>query len=284
MLVALRRRRLGRFARHGARARRDDYPSLGMAFDDSAIDILAIVGSVPRERSDRTRDLVEQGANLRAVIDIVGRQLRRNDPAGVSIHADVHLPPGSAPSRAMLLDQPLPGSAELQTRAVHQQMNGLRIAARPRPRHLQGLGPAAQGGMVGNREIEIQQANDRADQAFGLAQSQAEHGFERQRRRDRQIRVDAMGSGERTGTIVAGQNRRGAPMPKPNDLSRSLTAFEQDSTLIVVIEMSQASWLVAGIVAGIVPGIVPGVDREPLKKLEPNGDALLRLLQRWRDE
>jgi transposase len=89
-------------------------------------------------------------------------------------------------------------------------------------------------------------------------------------------RVDAMGRGERTGTIVAGQNRRGAPMPKPNDLSRSLTAFEQDSTLIVVIEMSQASWLVAG--------IVPGVDREPLKKLEPNGDALLRLLQRWRDE
>src|SRR5688572_26551026 len=65
-------------------------------------------------------------------------------------------------------------------------------------------------------------------------------------------------------------------MPKPNDLSRSLTAFEQDSTLIVVIEMSQASWLVAG--------IVPGVDREPLKKLEPDGDALLRLLQRWRDE
>src|SRR3954471_24606194 len=89
-----------------------------------------------------------------------------------------------------------------------------------------------------------------------------------------------MGSGERTGTIVAGQNRRGAPMPKPNDLSRSLTAFEQDSTLIVVIEMSQASWLVAGIVAGIVPG----VDREPLKKLEPDEAALLGLLERWRGE
>ena len=40
-------------------------------------------------------------------------------------------------------------------------------------------------------------------------------------------------------------------MPKPNDLSRSLTAFEQDSTLIVVIEMSQASWLVAGIVLAV---------------------------------
>src|ERR671938_2080514 len=68
----------------------------------------------------------------------------------------------------------------------------------------------------------------------------------------------------------------GCPMPKPNDLSRSLATFEQESTLVVVIEMSQSSWLVAA--------IVPGVGREPRKKLEPDADALLRLLQRWRDE
>src|ERR671927_744047 len=68
----------------------------------------------------------------------------------------------------------------------------------------------------------------------------------------------------------------GCPMPKPNDLSRSLATFEQESTLVVVIEMSQSSWLVAA--------IVPGVDREPLKKLEPDADALLRLLQCWQDE
>src|ERR687884_124364 len=68
----------------------------------------------------------------------------------------------------------------------------------------------------------------------------------------------------------------GCPMPKPNDLSRSLATFEQESTLVVVIEMSKSSWLVAA--------IVPGVDREPLKKLEPDADALLRLLQRWQDE
>ena len=37
-------------------------------------------------------------------------------------------------------------------------------------------------------------------------------------------------------------------MPQPNDLSRSLTALDQDSTLIAVIEMSQASWLVGAIV------------------------------------
>lgn len=65
-------------------------------------------------------------------------------------------------------------------------------------------------------------------------------------------------------------------MHKPDDLSRSLVAFEQDATLVAVIEMSLSTWLVAG--------IVPGVDRHPLKKLDPAPEALLRLLQRWRDE
>jgi transposase len=65
-------------------------------------------------------------------------------------------------------------------------------------------------------------------------------------------------------------------MPQPNDLSRSLAALDQDSTLIAVIEMSQKSWLVGA--------IVPGVERHPLKKLTPDEDELLRLLNRWRDE
>jgi transposase len=65
-------------------------------------------------------------------------------------------------------------------------------------------------------------------------------------------------------------------MAQPNDLSRSLVALQQDSTLVAVIEMSQSNWLVAG--------IVPGLGRHPLKKLEPDQEALLRLLRRWQDE
>jgi transposase len=65
-------------------------------------------------------------------------------------------------------------------------------------------------------------------------------------------------------------------MPKPNDLSRSLVALEQDSTLIAVIEMSLSSWLVAG--------MVPGIERQPVKKLDADERALLGLLQRWREE
>ena len=65
-------------------------------------------------------------------------------------------------------------------------------------------------------------------------------------------------------------------MQKLNDLSRSLTALEPDSTLIAVIEMSLSSWLVAG--------IVPGIERQPLKKLAVDESALLKLLHRWREE
>ena len=31
-------------------------------------------------------------------------------------------------------------------------------------------------------------------------------------------------------------------------------------------------------------GAVPGVERQPLKKLEPDATALLRLIERWRNE
>ena len=58
-----------------------------------------------------------------------------------------------------------------------------------------------------------------------------------------------------------------------NDLSRSLTPLDPNHTLIAVIEMSQQSWLVAG--------IVPGVKRQPLKKLEPEANKLLKLFDRW---
>lgn len=65
-------------------------------------------------------------------------------------------------------------------------------------------------------------------------------------------------------------------MRKPNDLSRSLTVLKEDKTLIAVIEMSQSSWLIAG--------IVPGIQRHPLKKLAVDESALLKLLNRWREE
>src|ERR1700730_12763327 len=67
-----------------------------------------------------------------------------------------------------------------------------------------------------------------------------------------------------------------AAMPQPNDLSRSLVALDQNSTIIAVVELSQSSWLVGG--------VVPGIERQPRKQLEPTPERLLAVLHRWRDE
>ena len=61
-----------------------------------------------------------------------------------------------------------------------------------------------------------------------------------------------------------------------DDLSRSLVALDQHSTLIAVVELSLTTWLVGG--------MIPGIARDPLKKLASDEEALLKLLHRWRDE
>jgi transposase len=59
---------------------------------------------------------------------------------------------------------------------------------------------------------------------------------------------------------------------RANDMSRSLAAFDEHSTLVIVVEMGQKSWLVAG--------LIPGVERHPKKKMDPDTEKLLSLLER----
>jgi hypothetical protein len=63
-------------------------------------------------------------------------------------------------------------------------------------------------------------------------------------------------------------NRWSAPMPQPNDLSRSLVALDQNSTIIAVVELSQSSWLVGG--------VVPGIERQPCKSWTRARNGCLR--------
>ena len=65
-------------------------------------------------------------------------------------------------------------------------------------------------------------------------------------------------------------------MLEPFNPSKSLAALEQDSTVIAVIEMSQSRWLVAA--------VIPGIERQPLKKIDPDEELLLKLLHRWQNE
>jgi transposase len=65
-------------------------------------------------------------------------------------------------------------------------------------------------------------------------------------------------------------------MPKLADLSRSLVAFEQDSTLVAAVELSSERW--------VVGGLVPGLKRDPQTSLAAKPEKLLQHLYRWRDE
>ena len=46
-------------------------------------------------------------------------------------------------------------------------------------------------------------------------------------------------------------------MPQAHDFSKSLVPFENDTTLVAVIELRQSSWLIAG--------SVPGLYRKPVE-------------------
>jgi len=76
-------------------------------------------------------------------------------------------------------------------------------------------------------------------------------------------------------SLLLKTQRMERPM-KRNDLSRSLVAFDQDSTLVAVIELSLKSWLIAG--------LVPHLARQPLKKQSADAEAIVKLLYRWREE
>ena len=78
------------------------------------------------------------------------------------------------------------------------------------------------------------------------------------------------------GNFVAASNDGVPRCPSRTTWSRSLVALDQNSTIIAVIEMSQSSWLVAG--------MLPGIERQQRKKLEPNPERLLAVLHRWQDE
>ena len=50
-----------------------------MTLSHSAVNVVSVEGTIGREGGDRTLDLIEQGANLGAVIDLRPGELGRED-------------------------------------------------------------------------------------------------------------------------------------------------------------------------------------------------------------
>jgi len=92
-----------------------------MTLADVTVDIVPIVRSIAGKRRNRSRNLLKQGTDLRAVIDILAGQVGGDDLSSVSVHADMELSLGPTRPCGMLLGEPLTGTAELEPCAVHQQ-------------------------------------------------------------------------------------------------------------------------------------------------------------------
>src|SRR4051795_10986165 len=110
--------------------------------------------------------------------------------------------------------------------------------------------------MVRDREIENEQADDGADQPFGLAQSQTEHSFEGQGRRDRQIRVVRLATRRGARLRLPGRNRR---LREPD---RQAPALAQGS--IVLGPVRDLVLLLGNVVAAVLvqlerQGRLPGI-------------------------
>jgi len=77
-----------------------------MTCGDAGGDTVLIVGAVARERGNGIGDLVQQKADLGAVVHVLASQQGGDDLPGAGIQAEVQLPPGPAHLGAVLLVQP----------------------------------------------------------------------------------------------------------------------------------------------------------------------------------
>src|SRR3954447_2719858 len=94
-----------------------------MALVQGGVHVGSVIAAVAQEELDRLGDLVEQGLDLRSLIDVAVGQDGSDDPAGHRVKADVQLAPGAPLAGTMLLDQPLARAAQLQPRTVDQQVD-----------------------------------------------------------------------------------------------------------------------------------------------------------------
>jgi hypothetical protein len=107
---------------------------------DLTVDIVAIIGAVAGKRRNRARNLLQQGADLRAVIDILAGQLGGDDLSSIGVHPDMELSPAPTRFYGVLLDQQVD-----------------RFAAWSWSRHRQCLAPSADRRMVGCCEVKTKQ-------------------------------------------------------------------------------------------------------------------------------
>ncbi len=97
-----------------------------MTLADLTVDIVPIVRPIASKRRNGARNLLQQGTDLRAVIDILAGHLGGNNLSRVGVHPDMELSPGPTHPCGVLLDQPLTGTAKLEPCGIRHSVPLLR--------------------------------------------------------------------------------------------------------------------------------------------------------------
>jgi hypothetical protein len=157
--------------------RRNDDGGSSAVVDDGVVGWPSVIGAVGRELTDRTVDMAKQRIHLRGITNFLAGQRSGDDLAATGIQRQMQLSPTTAGSGTMLLLQPLARARRPAGRCCRQEHDrSVRspLVIMPFVRRLPCPRPTAQGGMIGDGKRQAHQWQHRFQQAFGLAQPQAD--------------------------------------------------------------------------------------------------------------
>ena len=143
---------------------------------------------------------------MRGVIDVLVGQIKCDDRAAVGVNAKVQLAPGAAFRSSMFFKQPFARSAQLQPRAVDDQVKVARFRS-PVGLSRQSARPPAQRRMIGDGQVDFQHSHDRANQPFALAERQSKHRSQCQRCFNGEIGIMRLAAPRRPGLRLPTRQR-----------------------------------------------------------------------------
>src|ERR1700722_5151880 len=156
MFIAL---RSCRFTRNGCNPWGYNYRRFWVALGNSVVDDLAIVRPVCRHRRNVSIDLIEEVWQFGDVTDIILRQFHHDDFMRIGIDTEMQLAPAPARADAVFLIEPLALAVNLQAGAVDQQMQWL-CGVDSLRQDRQAATAAAQCGMIGNSDVDLEHVGD----------------------------------------------------------------------------------------------------------------------------
>jgi len=162
-----------------------------MTFGHGIVNGFAIIRPACRQRRDIGIALIEQFRKGGNVTDIIRGQFRRDDFMRVGIHAQMQLPPPAAQPDAVFLTEPFALAVNLEAGAVDEEMQW-RVAVDTVRQDRQAAAPAAQGGMIRDRDINPEHVGGPSQHALGLTQRLMEYQAKRKTSRDGNRRIERL--------------------------------------------------------------------------------------------